>query len=420
MLHTSLLQEIVRRLPLRLESDHFFLHYGLRNPEYGPGLGGHGVTSSELVYRYCDALEDLYRLMTESPFNRQPPLVGASGKTAIYVFDTSSILQGDGAFTDADINGYPFIALASRHREPTAEAALKRAEAEATHEGTHVFNYRQRPFRDLYSWPWVWFDEAIAIFVESTVQLGQPDCLRFLASWIDMPELSLDHLAAKYQAGMFARYLEKRMGSGFINTVWTDSLPGETALGALARLLRARGPEFAASDPHVPDVFASGYCMDSYFLWDPSSAGFSPDVHDRYGERAVTRSWQIEAGEPASCQGTLDHLACRYYRCYLQGNVTALQVRLETEPGSNLTPLKAEVAEVTKARKRGFVRPLSRLIPSSSGGQAVLSTMLTGLEPEKIDHLVLVVSNCGLRADATGYSIAHDDGQEYTLEISTP
>src|SRR5436309_2260613 len=169
-----------------MESEHFVVHFGLRNPRSGRGLGPGGVGDPVLVRTYLSALERLYRTLKSPPWNREEPVTDASGKTCVYVCDLAQI-----GFTDPvtvlDRDGVPYIGLPCRSREPLTDAVFRRAAAEAVHEATHVFNAQQRPFDAFESQWWAWLDEAIATYMESRVLPGNQDYFRFLPDWIDHP-----------------------------------------------------------------------------------------------------------------------------------------------------------------------------------------------------------------------------------------
>jgi len=200
----------------------------------------------------------------------------------------------------------------------------------------------------------------------------------------------------------------------FISKVWMKSNEKETPIEAITRLLCAKGQVFISPDPSIHDIFASGYCMDSYFLWDHQSAGFMPEVYARYGGRAVAESFELHAGDGAKAENSLDHLACHYYRFYLDSSVAEFRIDIQSpQPQSNIL-LKAEIAVVTESMARGLVEPL-RPQPSNN---THLAAELKNLNPKKIDHLVLVVTNCGTREMQRNPNIPHDDEQKYTLEVT--
>ncbi len=419
----SKLHGIINRLPLTMESEHFLIRYGLRNPVRGKGLGASGVQDRGLLLTYVKALERLHKTMTEPPWNRPLPLTGTSGKTPIYVFNISELTPVDGSpFTDTDLDDVPFICLPSRSFEPSVQDELHRAAAEAVHEATHVFNYRHRPRYHLHSKPWDWLDEALAVFMETHLIPGNHDHLRFLRNWIELPEVSLDDWSARYQAGMFIYYLEKR-APGLANKVWVESLPTEDPIKALSRLL----PEttktddvFVSHDPEVQDLFASGYCMDSYFLWDHNSASLAPELFVRYGERSVTESFVLRPGElESSGSQSLDHLACRYFRIYLKGDATKLRVEVRAHNSQTIAPLKAELAIVNSELRREknaiALRPAS--VDAGKSDQ-ILTAEVNQISCDNTDHVVLVVTNCGTRATQPNARIEHDDGRLFEVRVS--
>lgn len=394
-------------LNLTFNSEHFIIHYGLRNPLNGKGLGRDGVRDLHLITTYSDALENLYSTMTSPPWNRSAPITGEDGKTHVYVFNS-----GLGPFTVFDEQKSLYIVLSSRNNEPTTGAELNRAASEAVHEATHLFNYTHRPFEDINSKPWEWFDEGLAVLMETIVAPKNPDYHRFLMDWIDSPELPLDHPAGKYHAGMFVQYLGKRVGLDYVNKVWTESHVSESPLDALERLL-PDGQRFFSADCSIRDIFASGYCIDPYCLWEHAS-----EVFLRFGERAISESLVLPKDTNYPVEGYLDHLACRYYRFYLEQGVSRVEIKMQVDGPCHKTRLKAEMAIVTKARQRNLIQALSPITQSNSTSAQFVG-VLESLNPEDIDHLVLVVSNCGTRSAINWKLTDHDDAQRFIITAST-
>lgn len=402
------IRKIMAELPLTLESPHFIFHFGLRNPLNGTGMGVNGVRTKLVVVTYVEALEGLHQVMTSSPWLRDLPPTGPEGKTHIYLLD-------DSPFTAYDRDYIPYIVLSCRSNEPTTQAELHRAAAEAVHEGTHLFNYKKRPMHDLNSEAWVWLDEGLAMLMEMLVAPGNPDYFRFLTNWIDMPEMSLDDPDAHYASGMFVRYLSKKMGCEFVNDVWMKSKPQETPLETLERLM-PEGQRFISANPDDDDLFASGYCIDPYFIWDHGHPGVAPDVFLRYGERAISESCFLKAQANSEIQGFLDHLACRYYRFFLRSDVRSLEIVFDPLESACETPFKAEIVAITKEREREK-RFLLRGPEDGNDASQKLSVSLNNLDPDVLDHLVLVVSNCGMRSQLQGLRL-HDDKKEYRIVAS--
>jgi hypothetical protein len=396
-------------LPHAMESVNFVIHFALRNPPGGRGYGADGVRNRGIIVTYLDALERLYSVMTAPPWNRPVPVVGAGGKTHVYVLNSHP-------FVADSVDGVPYIVLASRSNETTSEAEMDHAAVSATHEATHLFNYSERPFTDFHSQAWEWFDEGLAVVMETMIFPDNRDYTRLMTDWIDVPEMPLNHPTAKYHAGMFLSYLSKSLGMSFLNDVWTASLRSERPLEAMTRLTPA-GLELFSADPNVRDIFASGYCMDPFFIWNARGGGSLPVVLDRYGERAIAESLTLRAGQRQQTESTLDHLACRYYRVYLNGGTTDLRLQLMVEDPDH-TSLKAETVIVHQGRHRSGVVPLQPAPATAAGDAPCLTATIPRLNPSVIDHVLLVVSNCGTRVNPDLDGVEHDDGKQYTVVAS--
>lgn len=402
-------RDVTSKLPFKLESEHFIIHFGLRNPTAGKGLGPDGVRDRALILTYTDALERCYKVMISQPWARQPPIAGPNGKTTVYIFDTAP-------FTAFNLQVVPYICLPSGSNEPTGRAEWELASATAVHQVAHVFNYRERPFYDMNSGAWAWFDDALAYLIESLVLSDNYDHFRLLSEWINSQGESLDNPSARVQTIPFIRYLASRLGVEFVNKIWTQSLPAESPLEALVRML-PEGERFSSSDPNVRDLFASGFCMDSYFLWDPSSYCFMPQLFQRYGDRAISESFLLGAGVTVTIENVVDHLSCRYYRFHPKERAARLQIVLSPEGSDTVSPLKAEVAIVTKEKLRGNIEPL-HIVPSSRHKGAEQLACNIPFSLDYLEHIVLVVSNCGRRGYLERLGTANDDNKRYSIMIS--
>lgn len=390
------------------KSEHFIIYFMIRNPPVGEGHGRHGVRDKTVVETCLKALELLYQTITSPPWNRQQPLWGRIGKTEVYLFDIYHPI------TSTDLKNIPHILLPSNNEEPVIEAEIQRVKAESVHEATHIFNYRKRPAFDDKGWPdvmfeiWEWFDEGFATFMERVVLPDNQDCFRYFKKWITNPEIPLDHEEVMYQSSIFIRYLAKRFGNEFVNDVWVKSTEYETPFHAIARMLPT-GHKFVSSDTAEQDVFSS-YCEDAYFLSDPESDCFEPELFRRYGERAVTESFDLGDGCRKQLTNAVDHLACRYYRFYVKQNIEKIRAQLLIPSSTNSTPLKASMAVVTKQRKRGsreFFRPTENIDFSEI---VSLSAELSISNREELDHITVIISNCGIEFN--------HDRQSYTIEVS--
>lgn len=391
----NLSKGIKEKLTLVKESDHFIVHYAMRNPRLGRGLGPHGVRDESLIDTYLVSLEKLYQTMISPPWNRDPPVVGPGGKTHVYVYNSGF------PFMTCDLAKVPYIVLTSRNSEPTVDAELKRAASEAVHEATHLFNFTKRPLYDKFNATrWEWFDEGLAVLMEMLVTEDNQDHHRLLIDWIDSPEMSLDHPAGIYHVGMFIRYVGEYRGFEFVNDIWLESYPEEEPLQTLLRLTPEDEESFF-SDLGVAGLFA-GYSFDPYFLKEHAYELFM-----RFGERAVSESLSLPDALGAKITDHLDHLSCRYYRLFLEEGVSGFTITVKVGDGA---PLKAKAAIVTTDKNKQLLEPLS---VQSDGS---LSLTLSELDAAEIDHIVLVISNCGTNTPWNGTAVNHD-AQEFTILI---
>lgn len=407
-------QEAIRKLRSEAASENFTIHYTLRNPPDGVGAGSDGVADQRIIETYIKALELAHSVMASPPFHRAGHLAtDCTKRTDAFIVDILSITAGYLGFVHHHGDEVPFIVLPSRILESTRELEEMHAKAVAVHEVVHAFNNRERTLGTAESRLWRWYDEAMAVFVQTCVLADNPCWLRLVANWVDLPSACLDddHPQAEYQAVLFLHYLASEFGPGFISDVWTQSDPYELPLGALERLIAAKGEMFSSADPHVDDVFRR-YCLDSYFPLDAGTNNYAKAVFDRFHGRSVQHSFSLDKGGLIEEVDSLDHLSCRYYRVYLSGGVARAKVTLDRNLGS---PLKVEVATVKPDQTRGTV---VRLLPgtvSKRSNWETLSGTIHGSDLEGIDHLVVVVTNCGYRSDPNGQDF---DGQRYTLRAT--
>ena len=165
---------------------------------------------------------------------------------------------------------------------------------------------------------------------------------------------------------------------------------------------------FADADPNARDLFASGYCADSYFTFDVTSDGFSPTVYARYGERIITESFELDRDVEASTDELeLDHLACRYFRLYPGTDCSQLEVKVHLpEDPDGALPLKAELIGVTRFLARGETAVAAA---TTEGSGTALALRLDGFCADTLGHAILVVTNCsyGEKArDGVAFSVS--------------
>jgi hypothetical protein len=307
--------------------------------------------------------------------------------------------------------GVPYIGLSCRSDEPMNDAAMRRAAAEAVHEAVHVFNFTERPHNGIWANWWAWFDEALAVHLESRVLLGNQDYFRYLANWMDLPGVPLNQWGAHYQACLFVHYLSARLGPLFPNQVWMESRENEKPLEAIRRLLHDRGVVFASADPDHRDLFSS-YSIDCYFLRDHESGCFAPELCTRYGDRAVAASGRISRGETIEFEAELPHLACNYFRVYPHRGVDGLRVVLHPGEGT-ATALKAELAVASPDFHRGH----SAVLRSGGDPDGRRSVELADLANQDLHHVVLVVTNCHLE-EVSRYRGPRYRGESFRIEVT--
>jgi hypothetical protein len=404
------LDPIIRSLNDRLPTDHFLLHYALRNSRNGSGFEKHGVRQSDILSRYAKSLENAYAAMRNEPWLRPHPIREGAERIWVYIYQTPI------PYTYAFQSRLPVIVLPSRHEEPTAKSELQKLSAEAVHEVAHAFNFHEHPMITPQAREWHWFDEGFAIYFEECVLPNNHDRFRFLIHWMDTPEVSLDDRGAAYKNSMFVRYLANRFGKEFVNQVWTKSKQEETPLEAIARML-PDGLKFTAPGFYESDVF-SDYCRDAYFLRDPDSHSRDTELWERFGDRGVHYSFELASGGREETESHLDHLACRYFRFWPKPGVAKLSVHLHTQPAFSHSPLKAELAFVTRDGRRLSSQLLTPLVVRHVGEPVRLFAETRLPADGEFEHLVLVVSNCGTRPEPANTRLPHDDGQQFKIEVS--
>lgn len=414
----------------------------------------HGIRSRRLIEIYANALERAYeRFLAQKRV--EPEAIDGRG-VRIWLFAVEDPEYGCSAPQmmqvvlarrgGIGVRVMDVIALPSRFADPDSEAAVQRAEATAVHELVHLFNAVALPYRrenkeqgegvldtqppDFPHWAhsWRWLDEGMAVATESEVLPGNSDWLRYVLDWIDRPERSLDHPEAHYQAVMFVRYINRRFQhkgpTPFANHVWEHAKtvwnpvpksdhPGgrHSALSALMVELAAMGEVLVSERPDIADVFASGYCFDSYFLKDEGK------VAERFGERAVTRIWSLGGGgvtEEPEFEYPLDGLACRYFRFIGRDPSPAnLTVKIHRLSGP---ALRAELVLVQEAGERRW-EPAGQRVVARTEADGTLVATLPGFSSGH-NHAMLVVTNCsaGRPAGAGLPSLADGDEARFRVE----
>jgi hypothetical protein len=240
----------------------------------------------------------------------------------------------------------------------------------------------------------------MAVFMEREVYPKNPEYLTFGVAWVDLPDKPLDHDAVNYQAFVFVRYLVGRLGEAFLSDLWKAAAGGTetSAVEALDSLVPKALGGLPFANASKPDLFASGYCMDAYFVWDP--ANFAHDVYLRHRERAIEGSLDLKPGQTGEISGELWHLACRYYRVRPAAGAGAVSVKLVSASPN----IKVETAGATATGKGGPAVQLRLGEPCTLSFQG-------------LDHVVLVVANCGIKGATGGPPCDPEDRQSYRVEL---
>lgn len=434
-------------LTRRRPSVKWILYYAPRNPP-GPEparleqCGGvHGVRRAELSEWYWKTLDRAYIFLVQQG---RPNLPANGPALRIYLCSVTDVSRGrcDAVTTQfplQKVSGHTtprvgtMIMLPASNGEPVWEAELAQALTAAVHELSHALNMQVLPLlrfdralddaRKQLLDDWEWFDEGMAVAAEAAfaaeqIRLRQRgdsnalplcnDWLCFALDWADRPDRALHDPNAVYQAGFFVCYLERRMGGPqFVRDVWAESarvwepVPPKdcTPLRALEKVCRLKGVDFCSATNL--DVFASGYCFDSYFLNDSKSDAYEPEVFERFRERAVTRSWRM--AEPAEWpDGTqekysLPGLACRYFRFMPppKEKTATLKVRVT---GASIQNLKAELAlafgQPESGHRMSHQQCQAKRVLLQANGSGELVGEIQNYPESECHHAVLVVTNC--------------------------
>jgi hypothetical protein len=365
-------------------SAHFDIHSAPRNQRHGPGYGVGGVRDPQYLAAIEKGLEDLYNTLVNPPFSRRPPAGNPTWQDRTLV----EVLEVQNRFPDCDCPhtrneervAIPCIVLPCRTTLPTLPAELEYITVAAAHEATHVFNWVERPPKNrLLFEAWRWFNEATAVFMERVAFPAFHNYLEYSLDWCDRPELSLDSFVGQYGTAMFVRYLAGRWGREFVSEVWMKAEEGEKPLEMIERLKGVPGQQRC-------QCFAS-YALDAYFLADPNSHCHAPDVHQRYGGRALQESFDLSARRKRPLlNSAVPHLACHYYRFYPP---PGKPIGFQWNTGADLD-MTAAVADARLCRGQ-----MVSLQPNEP-------KMLTA---DDADHVVLVVSNPAFSGGPKRYSI---------------
>lgn len=394
------------------KSVNFVIHFDYCNALNRRGMGSDGIRIEKLIAHYLEHLELSRSKLRAAPFNRNQPHVEQDGKTHVFVLDTRRI-GGNGAFTIQAGDALPIqvvyneqefvygvdapvIFLPSRFPDNIKLSdALELASVYAVHEVVHIFGFTDLHHAKRIS-DWEWFDEAYATWIETQLLPARKNYLLLMLAWVDHPSLAL-MAGLSYRHMPLINYISQlEPDDPLLSRVWSSLDPRETALEALARHLEMKDLIFVSADLQIDDIFASGYCIDSYFLWDSNSKAHNPDIYRRFGPRTLTHRWQLDNAPISSSIYELQSLACRYYRFDLPPEkICEFDVVIQLKDEEPLHELKAFLVEVTAETKaKGAVTPLVAQSNTSTSLSVRLTQEDKTLNIEATDHYVLVVVNC--------------------------
>ncbi len=263
----------------------------------------------------------------------------------------------------------PKIMLSNRSHEISGAARVDRARTEATHEVCHVFQLAKRGPDDPKRTHWGWINEAVAVYCEQFVHRSGAENCYYCQEWLDSPEVSLDALS--YPSSMFIRWFAKKYDPASIGQIWETSGPGDTPLRMIEKV----------SKQSFDDLFTA-YARDAYFLCDPESGCFFPDIYFLWGFREVRDKFRLPAESGNAFEGRLAHLASNYFEVRAGAEVQSIECTLDAAPG-----LRAQIAAVRHDLWRGSVQEFQ---PTGPGRLAATMPIVAG---DNTEYHLITVSN---------------------------
>ena len=414
------------------------------SPRHQLREGLHGVRDPRLLELYSQTLEAGYQRFSDAGWPE--PTKDLDGRIPVFVFavDDPDMECGSPCMEDLEMlpgnlppgtyaapdRVVPVLALRSRFAVSTLDQEREQAQADAIHELRHLFNAKFMPYRRLPTPPWIpnrgrwlnswlWLDEGHCVSTEAEFFPAILDWVGFALNWADRPTRSVDDPKAKYQAALFVRYVNRLMAQrntlDFLRRVWARSqsvwnmAPGPTspppfcALTALSEEFAALNPPLVFCSADMADVFASGFCFDSYFLNDPALPAYEPQVFQRFTGRAVTRTWKaLNLPGQQTESYPLPGLACRYFRFFPEERPRQLIVRVLPSGGSSLAAIKVDLALASQGTGNLIADSRQTAVRPPVQPPTELVVELDGFSSQTCDHAVLVVTNCGMTVDSTG------------------
>jgi len=374
-------EQIYGILPYPLDIAPFKIKYGPYAVTGGPRAGYRSQRSLDLVTAYAEGLKNAFEALKDRVFtNTNPP-----GLIQVAVCHIPDYLSGArNEPTTIPSRTGPRILLSNRSSEISTATRVDRARTEATHEVCHVFQFTKRPRQDDPVWDsWEWMNDAAAVYCEQLVHPGGAESCFYCQDWLDSPEVSLDKQT--YPSSMFVRWYASKFTPKSIGQIWEDAKASEGPLDAI-EAITARS---------INDLFTD-YARDGFFLCDPASPCYYPDVHFLWGTREIRKRFVLPAENGNPFAGSLDHLAAEYFEVRVGSGVSSVECTFESiaEP----TALRAWIAEVKYNLHRGATEELKPL------GASVRKAAIT-LSGSELDYLVIVVTNGSRSQDKVSFKL---------------
>jgi Family of unknown function (DUF6055) len=384
--------EICALLPRLLKTEHFEIRYGPYDAGHSAQGGYRGYRELGLVEAYADGLETGFNMLQRDIFKETKPLCPI--RVAIFHLPDYPSGQGNRPAT-LPTCGPSRIILSNRSCEITEEARVDRAKTEAVHEVCHVFQFDRRPPRfDLRGSSWDWITEATAAYCEQFVYpRGKEGCF-YCQDWLDSPEVSLD--VQGYSSSMFMRWLDRRSRTYSIGQIWENAEQADRPLDVVERLTG-----------HSTEELFTDYARDAYFLRDPDSHCFLPEVHSLWGSREIRKDFILPKDSGQQFKGTINHLAAMYFAVRIDTTVSVMESLLECKLESEV--LRAQIVVVKPDLHRGVS---TEMMGSNPG---ILSGKINSYGTD-VDHFVVVVSNGSRHLDGVPFILTVQQGSSLSLE----
>jgi len=356
-----------------------------------------GIADRWILDAYIEGIEAASELLGGqlqwSPPARHPDI----DRVPVPVFDLENFLKELSPFTFFyDREGYrSFIALQSELWETTRRAARERARIIGAHETTHAFTHVHKGLLSDDYEHWGWFDEATAVYVEWFLNPRSTERHRFARHWIHSPERGLEHEGRSigYETAWFVEYLVRKYTWQILYDVWHHHKPGETPIQAIDRWFRERNMIFRDVSHEVEDVFGRGYCIESFL-----TTTVCPRLHRRFGNRWNCCSFNPSLGDVDSHEGTIEPMACRYYKIAPKKPRNGFRVEVHSASPLQQCGLKANVFAVQKQVMLESPQALT------TKGVSLSTTILgnTIVPVSGAEYYILAIANVLSRIDEVG------------------